>query len=140
MFGSVDFHRWYVPALAQEVNLATAERSPARREKAFGIERRRDFAVDFLRGDEIANPCFEGRDVSVISIAVHIAPDLVLADGASLPNNSHPNLAARRPLIEDHLLHDEPEDLLALDRTCRLPQFGKILAEREDLSPVRRGK
>jgi hypothetical protein len=38
------------------MNLASAERSSARRQKAFRIERRRDFAVDFLRGDEIANP------------------------------------------------------------------------------------
>src|ERR1700751_4247950 len=122
------------------MNLASAERSSARRQKAYRIECRRDFAVDFLRGDEIANPCFEGRDVSIISVAVHIAPDLVLADGAGLPYNSDPDLSARRPLIEDHLLHDKPEDLLPLDRTCRLPQFGKILAQREDQSAVCRGK
>ena len=70
------------------MNLASAEWSPARGQKTVGIERRRDFAVDLLRGDEIAKPRFKGREVSVIAVAVHIAPDLMFADGAGLPNNS----------------------------------------------------
>src|SRR5215472_10458915 len=122
------------------MNLIAAERSSGRRQKALRIERHCDFVVHLLRGDKIAKPCFERREVSVIAVAVHIAPDLVLADGASLPYDPNPDLAARRPLIEDHLLHDQSEDLLSLDRTCRVPQFGKILAQRENLSTVRRGQ
>jgi hypothetical protein len=53
----------------------------------------------------------------------HIAPDLVLADGASLPYDPDPDLAARRPLIEDYLLHDEPENLLPLDRRDAQPKL-----------------
>ena len=71
---------------------------------------------------------------------VPIAPDLVLADGTSLPDDSDPDLAALRPLIEDDLFHDEPKDLLALDHARRIPQFGKILTQRDNLSAVRRGK
>ena len=64
----------------------------------------------------------------------------MLADGTGLPDDAHPDLAARGPLIEDHLLHDEPEDVLALDRTCRAPQLGQIFTQRNDLGPVRRGQ
>ena len=120
------------------MNLIAAEQSSVRRQKPFRIERHGDFVVHLLRGDEVANPRFERSDVSVIAVAIHIASDLVFADGASLPYDPDPDLATRRPLIEDHLLHDEPEDLLPLDRTCRAPQFGKILTQREDLSAVRR--
>jgi len=105
----------------QQMNLIAAERSSVRRQNASRIERHCDFVVHFLRGDEIANPCFERREVSVIAVSVRIARDLVLADGASLPYDPDPDLAARRPLIEDHLLHDQPEDLFPLDRTCRVP-------------------
>src|SRR5512133_41127 len=122
------------------MNLATAERPPACGQKAFRVQRRCDFAVHPLGADEIANPRFERSDVSVIAVAVHIAPDLVFADGASLPYDSNPDLAARRALIEDHVLHDEPKDLLPFDGTCRVPQFWKIRAQRKDLSAVRRGK
>ena len=122
------------------MNLIAAEWSSVRRQKAFRVERHCDFVVHLLRADEIAKPCFEPRDVGVIAVTIHIAPDLVLADGASLPYDPDPDLAARRPLIEDYLLHDEPENLLPLDRTCRVPQLGKILAQREDLSAVRRGQ
>src|ERR1700751_4484581 len=94
--------------------------------------------VHLLRGHEVANPLFERRDVSVIAVAIHIASDLVFTDGASLPYDPDPDLAARRPLVEDHLLHDQSEDLLLFDRTRRVPQFGKILTQREDLSTVRR--
>jgi hypothetical protein len=59
-----------------------------RRQKPFRIERRGDVVVHLLRGDEIAKPRFKGREVSVIAVAVHIAPDLMFADGAGLPNNS----------------------------------------------------
>src|SRR5215831_794686 len=48
--------------------------------------------------------------------------------------------AALRPLIEDDLFHDEPKDLLALDHARRIPQFGKILTQRDNLSAVGRGK
>jgi hypothetical protein len=48
-------------------------------------------------------------------------------------------LAAVGPLIEDDLFHDEPKDLLALDHARRIPQFGKILTQRDNLSAVRRG-
>src|ERR1700757_1480899 len=53
---------------------------------------------------------------------------------------SDPDLAALGPLIEDDLFHDEPEDLFALDHARRIPQFGKILTQRDNLSAVRRGK
>src|SRR5215472_14999702 len=103
------------------MNLIAAELTSARRRKALRIERRCDFAVHLLHSNKIANPGFERRDVSVIAVAIHIAPDLVLADGAGMPYDPNPDLAARRPLIEDHLLYDEPEDLLPLDRSCRVP-------------------
>src|SRR5207237_10840270 len=35
---------------------------------------------------------------------------------------------------------DEPKDLLALDHARHIPQFGKILTQRDNLSAVRRGK
>src|SRR5205085_279982 len=57
-----------------------------------------------------------------------------------IPDDSDPDLAALGPLIEDDLFHDEPKDLLALDHARRIPQFGKILTQRDDLSAVRRGK
>ena len=50
-----------------------------------------DFAIHLSRDDEIANPCFKSRDVGVIAIAAHIAPDLVLADGTGLPDDSDPD-------------------------------------------------
>src|ERR1700720_2030749 len=99
-----------------------------------------DFAIHLSRGYEIANPCFKSRDVGVIAVAAHIAPDLVLADGTGLPDDSDPDLAALGPLIEDDLFHNEPKDLLALDHARRIPQFGKILTQRDNLSAVRRGK
>src|ERR1700720_3438950 len=99
-----------------------------------------DFAIHLSRGYEIANPCFKSRDVGVIAVAAHIAPDLVLADGTGLPDDPDPDLAALGPLIEDDLFHDEPKDLLALDHARRIPQFGKILTQRDNLSAVRRGK
>ena len=105
----------------QQMNLIAAERSSVRGQKPFRIERHCDFVVHLLRADEIANPCFEPHDGGVIAVTIHIAPNLVLADGASLPYDPDPDLAARRPLIEDHLLHDQPEDLFPLDRTCRVP-------------------
>ena len=49
-------------------------------------------------------------------------------------------MTALGPLIQDDLFHDKPKDLLALDHTRRIPQFGKILAQRDNLSAVRRGK
>ena len=64
----------------------------------------------------------------------------MLADGTGLPDDSDPDLAALGPLIEDDLFHDEPKDLLALDHARRIPQFGKILTQRDNLSAVRRGK
>jgi len=87
------------------MNLIAAERSSVRRQKAFRVERPCDFVVHFLRGGEVANPWFERSDVSVIAVAIHIASDLVFADGASLPYDPDPDLAASRPLVEDHLLH-----------------------------------
>src|SRR6516162_2914846 len=121
------------------MDLVAAERPPARGQQALRVERRCDLAVHLLRG-EIANPRFERRDVRVIAVAVHIAPDLVFADGAGLPYDSDPDLATRRPLIEDHLFHDEPEYLLPFNRACRAPQFGKVGAQREDLGAVCRDK
>ena len=64
----------------------------------------------------------------------------MLADGPGLPDDSDPDLAALGPLIEDDLFHDEPKDLLALDHARHIPQFGKILTQRDNLSAVRRGK
>jgi hypothetical protein len=52
--------------------------------------------------------CRFACDVGVIAVAAHIAPDLVLADGTGLPDDSDPDLAALEPLIEDDLFHDEP--------------------------------
>src|SRR5260370_13320694 len=88
----------------------------------------------------MAKRWFKGRDVGVIGVAAHIAPALVLADGTSLPDDSDPGVAALGPLIEDDLFHDKPKDLLALDHARRIPQFGKILTQRDNLSAVRRGK
>jgi len=56
MFCSVDFHGWYIPTFAQQMDLIAAERSTVRRQKAFRIERHCDFVVHLLRGDEVANP------------------------------------------------------------------------------------
>src|SRR5258705_3039876 len=116
------------------MDLTAAERPTVSRQQAVRIEGPCDFAIHLSRDDEIANPCFKSRDVGVIAVAAHIAPDLVLADGTSLPDDSDPDLAALGPLIEDDLFHDEPKDLLALDHARRIPQFGKILTQRDNLS------
>ena len=90
------------------MHLAAVKRSSARRQQAFGIERRRDFAVDFLHRERSRTRASSLTMSSVISIAVHIAPDLMFADGAGLPYNSDPDLPACRTLIEDQILQHEP--------------------------------
>src|SRR5438067_11610568 len=63
-----------------------------------------------------------------------------MSHGAGLTDDALPVLAALWPLIEDDLFHYEPKDLLALDHARHIPQYGKILTQRDNLSAVRRGK
>src|ERR1700730_2584969 len=79
-----------------------------------------DFAIHLSRDDEIANPCFKSRDVGVIAVAAHIAPDLVLADG-----KRHQPLAAPTLVFNVDLLR-LPELVLpdALQRPCHQMVLG----------------
>src|SRR5207248_7556236 len=76
----------------------------------------------------------------LIPVPARLALDFVLAHGPGRPADSDPVLAVLGPLIEDDLFHDAPNDLLALDHARHIPQFGKILTQRDNLSAVRRGK
>ena len=107
----------------------TPEGLTACRQKAFGIERGRDFLVHLLRRVKLEDPALQGFSLRVLGIAVHTTRQLLCPGGAGLPIDLIPEPTPRAFSIDHDGVDHKPPHLFPIGGWGgrRMPDLRQVL-------------
>ena len=127
---------------AKEPDRVVIEGSLLGCQQSFGVECLGDLVIQLPFGMQLSDTLVDPLGLRMFGVRANAPAIPVFGSSARLPNDFEPDFPWLPFLIHGYLLDYIPEDLLAL--RCRgggrVPDFGEIYSQREDVLAVRPGE